>query len=116
MNKIDPVVEKWISCWETGNIDELPITDDFKHSSPFGIIKTKQRYLEVVEKNRKDFLGNQLTFIKQIKENNRVCVQFEQKNTNTGLEMLVCEWYVLEGDKIKEINSFYNVGNAEIKG
>lgn len=116
MKEIDPVVGKWFSCWETGNIDELPIVDDFKHSSPFGTIETKKRYLEVIEKNRKNFFGNKLTVIEQVKENNNVCVQFEQKNSNTGLEMLVCEWYVLEGGKIKEIRSFYNVGNAEIKG
>lgn len=116
MKNIDPVVKKWFSCWENGNIDELPIIDSFKHTSPFGVIETKERYLEIVEKNTKDFLGNKLTVTKQIKEGDNICVQFEQKNANTGLEMTVCEWYVLEGNLIKEIRSFYNVGNAEIKG
>ncbi len=115
-HKIDPVVEKWFACWESGRIYELPIADNFRHTSPFGTIETKARYLEIVEKNRKDFLGNKLTIIKQIKEGNNVCVQFEQMNINTGLEMIVCEWYVLDGDQIKEIRSFYNIGNAEIKG
>lgn len=116
MKNIDPVVKKWFSCWESGNIDELPIVDNFKHTSPFGVIETKKRYLEIVGKNTKDFLGNKLTVTKQIKEGDNVCVQFEQKNENTGLEMTVCEWYELEGNLIKEIRSFYNVGNAEIKG
>ena len=72
--------------------------------------------MEIVNKNKKDFLGNTLKVTRQIREGNNVCVQFEQKNKNTGLEMTVCEWYVLEGDLIREIRSFYNVGNAEIKG
>lgn len=113
---IHPVVRKWLSCWETGNIDALPIEDSFRHTSPFGTIETKQRYLEIVGKNKADFLGNTLTVIKQIVEGNQVCVQFEQKNANTGLEMTVCEWYTLAGGRITEIRSFYNVGNAEIKG
>ena len=116
MENIDPVVAKWIACWQSGDIDNLPITDDFKHSSPFGTIDGKKRYLEIVNKNKKDFLGNTLTIVNQIKQGNNVCVQFEQKNANTGLEMLVCEWYQLDGDNIKEIQSFYNIGNAEIKG
>jgi len=116
MKDLHPVIKKWFECWETGNIDALPITDNFSHTSPFGTIQPKKRYLEIVSKNKKDFLENKLTVLKQIKEGNEVCVQFEQKNTNTGLEMTVCEWYVLDGNLIKAIRSFYNVGDAEIKG
>ena len=116
MLNIHPIVKKWFDCWESGNLDELPIVEDFSHTSPFGTIHTKNRYMEIVNKNKKDFLGNTLTVTKQIQEGNQVCVQFEQKNSNTGLEMTVCEWYVLEGDFIKTIRSFYNIGNAELKG
>ena len=116
MEYMHPVIKQWFSCWETGNIEELPIAADFSHTSPFGTIETKERYLEIVEKNRRDFLGNTLTVIKQIKEGDNVCVQFEQKNVHTGLEMTVCEWYVVQGDVIKDIRSFYNVGDASIKG
>lgn len=116
MNNVHPVVKKWFSVWETGNIEALPVTEDFKHTSPFGTIEPKKRYLEIVGKNKAEFLGNTFNIVAHIQEGNNVCIQFEQKNANTGLEMTVCEWYVLEGDLIKEINSFYNVGDAEIKG
>ena len=116
MSNLHPVIQSWISCWQTGNIEALPIADDFKHTSPFGTIESKKRYLEIVEKNKKDFLGNTLTIIKHINEGDNVCVQFEQKNMSTGLNMTVCEWYSLKGDHIQEIRSFYNIGNAEIKG
>lgn len=116
MSNVHPVVQQWLNCWETGDIEALPITDDFKHTSPFGTIESKKRYMEIVEKNKKDFLGNTLKILKQIKEGDNVCVQFEQKNINTGLEMTVCEWYGLKGNLIQEIRSFYNIGNAEIKG
>lgn len=116
MKNLHPVLAKWFSCWESGNTEELPISEDFSHTSPFGTINPKSKYLDIVNKNKKDFLGNTLTVTKQIREGDNVCVQFEQKNSNTGLEMTVCEWYVIEGDLIKEIRSFYNVGNATIKG
>lgn len=118
MNKINvhPVVNQWLNCWETGDLESLPIKENFSHTSPFGTITGKERYLEIVNKNKADFLGNSLTVTHQIQEGCKVCVQFEQKNKNTGLEMTVCEWYTLDGDKIQAIRSFYNVGNAEIKG
>ncbi len=116
MKTLHPVVAKWISCWETGDVESLPVTEDFSHTSPFGTIQPKSKYMEIVLKNKKDFLGNTLTVTQQITEGNNVCVQFEQKNANTGLEMSVCEWYRIEGDLIKEIRSFYNVGDATIQG
>lgn len=116
MKYIHPVVQQWIDCWQTGAVDELPIAVDFCHTSPFGTIESKDRYIEIVNKNKADFLDNSLTVIKQIRDGDTVCVQFEQKNASTGLEMTVCEWYEIEGGLIKEIRSFYNVGNAEITG
>lgn len=116
MKNIHPVVAKWISCWENGNIEDLPVTEDFSHTSPFGTIEPKSKYMDIVLKNKKDFLGNTLTITEHIQEGNNVCVQFDQKNKNTGLEMTVCEWYVIDGDQIRSIRSFYNIGDAEIKG
>lgn len=115
MKDVHPIVKKWFDCWNTGNIDDLPIAEDFRHTSPFGTIASKQRYLEIVNKNKADFLSNTLTLINHLAQGNEVCVQFEQQNSNTGLEMTVCEWYVIQGRLIKEIRSFYNVGNASIR-
>ena len=115
MKDIHPVVAKWISCWQTGTVEELPISEDFSHTSPFGTIAPKDKYMDIVYKNKDDFIGNKLKVTRQIQEGNNVCVQFEQSNKKTGLEMSVCEWYVIEGDLIKEIRSFYNIGNAELK-
>ena len=111
-----PVIQ-WFESWNTGDIDHLPITDDFRHTSPFGTIETKARYLEIVNKNREAFLGNRLTLLRQIVDDENVCVQFRQvRDDDPAFEMIVCEWYVLDGDKIKEIQSFYNIGDAVIQG
>lgn len=114
--KLPPPVAQWFDCWNSGNVDDLPLTDDFRHTSPFGTIEPKARYLEIVDKNRESFLGNKLTVLKQIVDGNNVCVQFRQtREDDPTFEMIVCEWYLLDGDRIKEIKSFYNIGNAVIQ-
>lgn len=110
-------VARWFSCWNTGSVDDLPITDDFRHTSPFGTIESKARYLEIVDKNRDSFLGNTLTVVRHIVDGNNVCVQFRQtREDDPDFAMTVCEWYVLDGDRIREIESFYNIGDAVIQG
>ena len=37
--KMHPAVSQWFECWNSGDTDNLPITDDFKHTSPFGVIE-----------------------------------------------------------------------------
>ncbi len=114
---LPPPVAQWFACWNSGVIDDLPITDDFRHTSPFGTIETKSRYLEIVNRNRESFLGNRLTLLKYIVDGNDACVQFRQtRDDDPGFEMTVCEWYVLDGDRIREIQSFYNIGDAVIRG
>ena len=117
MDKLPAPVARWFACWNSGAIDDLPITDDFRHTSPFGTIETKARYLEIVNKNRDSFLGNRLEVLRQIVEGDNVCVQFRQtREDNPDFDMTVCEWYVLDGDGIKAIESFYNIGDAVIEG
>lgn len=117
IEQLPPPVAKWFACWNSGVIDDLPITDDFRHTSPFGTIDTKTRYLEIVNKNRESFLGNKLAVLKKIVDGNNVCVQFLQtREDDPEFEMTVCEWYVLDGDRIKTIESFYNIGDAQIQG
>lgn len=116
-HKLPPAVSNWFDCWNSGDIDALPITDDFSHRSPFGEISPKSQYMEIVNQNRDQFLGNRLTILKSIVDGDNVCVQFRQTRDNDpDFEMTVCEWYQLQGDKIQAIESFYNIGNAVIQG
>ena len=51
------LVKKWFEKWEEGDFHELPISKNFKHTSPFGTINGKKEYLDVVEANKDKFLG-----------------------------------------------------------
>lgn len=48
-------VNRWFECWNSGDIDSLPITNDFRHRSPFGEIEPRSRYLEIDNINREQF-------------------------------------------------------------
>ena len=45
------LVEKWFSSWQSEKYKEIPITDDFKHTSPFGTIDGKQAYFDLIKEN-----------------------------------------------------------------
>jgi len=74
-------VAQWFDCWNSGDIDNLPLADDFRHKSPFGTIETKARYLEIVNKNRDSFLGNRLAVLKQIVDEIMCVCSFDKRET-----------------------------------
>jgi hypothetical protein len=45
------LVRKWFDKWEEGDFYNLPITGNFKHTSPFGTINGKEEYIKLVEAN-----------------------------------------------------------------
>ena len=46
------MVHKWFEKWRTEDFYNLPITENFKHTSPFGTIDGKEAYLKLVEDNK----------------------------------------------------------------
>ena len=111
---LHPIIRRWFDSWEARRPDQLPITDDFIHTSPFGDIVSAERYLDLVDKNQEAFFENEYEIGNQIVQGDQACVQYELVNARG--RMPVCEWYVFEGDRIKRIYAYYNIGNAEIKG
>ena len=41
------LVKVWFERWESGDFHDLPITEDFRHTSPFGTIEGKKAYIEI---------------------------------------------------------------------
>ena len=39
----------WINGWIEGTPDEIPLAEDFVHSSPFGVVRGRKRYLDWVK-------------------------------------------------------------------
>lgn len=107
---IKDIVNKWFSCWEGGNYNQIPISDDFIHTSPFGTINGKQKYLDLIRENEDKFLGYKFTIHDAIYENDRACVRYTaSQGENFSLD--VSEWYYIKDNLIFKIVSYYHIGD-----
>ena len=100
-------VKLWFDCWKAGNYNAIPVTDNFTHESPYGIISGKSIYLELVESNKDKFLGQSFEIRDYIGETEKACVRY--KVFSTGFEMEVTEWYYFENELIRRIVAYYNI-------
>ncbi len=105
--KARELVKKWFGVWEQGDFHNIPITQDFKHTSPYGTIDGKDAYMQLVEDNRDKFLGYRFVIHEGMYEEERACVRYTAVQGDFRLE--VSEWYVFEGNAIKEIVAYYNI-------
>ena len=103
------LVKMWFEKWDEGDFNNLPITDNFKHTSPFGTINGKQAYLHLVQENKDKFLGYVFEIHDGIYEKDRACVRYTARQ-GKDFKMDVSEWYYVKGDLIDEIVAYYHIG------
>ena len=102
------LVRKWFDKWEKGDFLHLPISEDFKHTSPFGTIDGKEKYISLVKENKDKFLGYRFEIHDEIFENDRACVRYTAIQKDFKLD--VSEWYFIKDDLIESIVSYYHIG------
>ncbi len=105
--EIKDLVKKWFTVWETGNFQEIPVTDDFKHTSPYGTIPSKKEYLKLVEANRDKFLGNRILVHDEIYGPDKACVRYTVSKDDFTME--VSEWLYRKNGLIQVIIAYYNI-------
>ena len=44
-NEAERLARAWIEGWIAGKPDEIPLAREFTHSSPFGVVKGREKYL-----------------------------------------------------------------------
>ena len=108
MNRSERIISDWFEKWGKGDYKNLPLKDTFTHTSPFGSIKGKQNYLELVANNEEKFLGYSFDIHDAIYAEGHGCVRYTAIQGDFKLD--VSEWYYLDGDLIKEIVSYYHIG------
>lgn len=102
------LVKKWFVKWEEGDFFHLPISDNFKHTSPFGTINGKKQYVSLVEENKDKFLGYSFEIHDEIYDKGKACVRYTATQKEFTLD--VSEWYYVKDDLIEEIVSYYHIG------
>ncbi len=101
------LVKSWFDKWESGDFLDLPISGDFQHTSPYGVISGKQQYLELVQANVDKFLGHRFVIHDEFYGHDRACVRYTTMKDDFRLE--VSEWHYLGQGLIKEIVAYYNI-------
>lgn len=85
------LVKDWFSKWETGDFMNLPLADNFQHTSPFGTISGKKAYLNLIKENKEKFLGYKFEIYDSMYEENKACVRYTGSQGDFVLD--VSEWY-----------------------
>ena len=101
------LVRLWFDKWEDGDFLHLPITDDFKHISPYGTIIGKKEYINLVESNKDKFLGYRFEIHDEIYEKEHACVRYTAIQGDFQLD--VSEWYYFSENLIQQIHAYYNI-------
>ncbi|MDH3648234.1 MAG: nuclear transport factor 2 family protein [Saprospiraceae bacterium] len=111
--EIKKLVQEWFDKWEEGDFLSLPISEHFKHTSPYGTIDGKKQYLSLVEANKDKFLGHHLQIHDALYDEDRACVRYTATQGDFSLE--VSEWHFIKAGQIEEIVAYYNIEEERIK-
>jgi len=106
--KLEKLVNKWFEKWETGDFHDLPVSENFRHTSPFGIINGKKNYVNLVAANKNKFLGYSFKIHDAIYNGSKACVRYTA--VQGDFTLYVSEWYYLKNDLIEEIIAYYHIG------
>lgn len=49
------IINEWFIKWEEGDYNNIPISDNFQHKSPFRKINGKENYLKIVSEMKTNF-------------------------------------------------------------
>lgn len=105
----EALVKDWFTKWTEGRYRDLPISDDFKHHSPYGTIVGKQEYLELVAKNEEQFLGHRFEIHEGLYADDKACLRYTTRRGD-DFALTVSEWYHFRGKQIAEIYAYYHIG------
>ena len=104
MSIVEQLINQWFDIWSNGNFEDLPLSQDFRHTSPYGIVEGKDSYLNLIEKNKSSFLGNQFKVHEVIYSEDKASVRYTMNDS-----MEISEWFYLKDDLINEVVSYYNI-------
>ena len=100
------LAEAWFAAFRNKDIAQLERTlaEDFVHSSPFGEIKPRQAYLDLVRANPEAFFSPLIEVLDMFDCGDKVAVRY-LVNNNPACDCI----YVRDG-QIAEIFSYYHYG------
>lgn len=105
MHDAETLARTWIERWNEGTPDLIPLAENFTHTSPYGRVQGRQRYLDWVKPMAARNV-TQLTILRTLSNSNQAVIHFEMQTPKGPIQ--VCDWVVVEDCQIAEIHSFYD--------
>ncbi|NND72178.1 MAG: nuclear transport factor 2 family protein [Rhodothermales bacterium] len=101
----------WINAWTTGDLTLLKLAPDFSHTSPFGTIEGREKYLDIIIPAAKQNV-TRLEFQEIIADENRAVIRFLAVGPDGTTP--TSEWIYAENGEIKSIVSYYDQGSKRL--
>ena len=105
INKAVQLAKTWIEAWNEGKPDDIPLAENFTHSSPFGTVSGREKYLNWVKPLAAKNVAS-LKIIRILGDENEAAVWFEMKTQ--GSVVRTVDWLQTQGGEISSITSFYD--------
>ena len=98
------LVDAWFAAFREKDISKLELAEDFVHTSPFGEIKGREIYLNLIRDNEEAFFSPKIEILDVIEGGDKFAVRY-LANSNPACDCI----YVRDG-QISKIHSYYHVG------
>ena len=104
------LVDAWFGAFRTEDISilERALAENFVHTSPFGEIKGKDVYLNLVRENSEAFFSPTITILDVLECGNKSAVRYLVDDNPA------CDCIYVSNGQIAAIYSYYHVGEKPI--
>ena len=104
-NNAQGLARAWIQGLIGGDPDDIPLSDDFVHTSPFGTIEGRDIYLEKIKPASEANVAR-LTILQTMGADDKAVIRIEMETPNGTIPCV--DWVTLRGDAIVRVHSFYD--------
>jgi len=104
-NSAARLARHWIETWQRGEPEKLALAPEFKHTSPFGVLEGRERYLEVVVPLSKRNVQS-LEIRDVFGQGDRAVIIFDVRSGDAVVRS--CDLVRVRGEQIVEVESFYD--------
>lgn len=104
------MVDKWFGAFREKDVTQLEriLAEDFVHTSPYGEIKGRKAYLDLVRANEEAFFSPVIQILDVIAGGDSAAVRY-LVNGNPA-----CDCIYVRDSQIAEIFSYYHVGKKPV--
>jgi ketosteroid isomerase-like protein len=108
--EVDGLTRQWILVWNDGDPATLPLAPDFQHTSPYGHIEGRERYLDWVLPLATKNVAK-LTIEDVLVSGNQSVVRY-QNRLASGETMRACDWLTFSNGELTQVRSYYERPDA----